>query len=119
MVTPPGGHAVYIDAGRLCPHLRAEAFPGHALAVAFYEEGGIRGCEIGSLMNPDSPLELLRLALPRRTYTQAHVDYVIEVAERVVARVDDLPGYRVVEAPKWLRHFSAVLAPESALVAGG
>ena len=77
IVTPPGGHAVYIDAGRFCPHIPPEAFPGHAVAVAFYEEGGIRGCEIGSLLHPESPLELLRLALPRRTYTQAHIYYVI------------------------------------------
>jgi tryptophanase len=111
VVTPPGGHAVYIDAGRLCPHIPADAFPGHSVAVAFYEEGGIRGCEIGALMNPDAKLQLLRLALPRRTYTQAHVDYVIEVSERVAARAATLPGYRIVEAPRWLRHFSATLAP--------
>ena len=115
VVTPPGGHAVYVDAGRLCPHIPPTAFPGQSVAVSFYEEGGIRGCEIGSLLQPGSPLELMRLALPRRTYTQAHVDYVIEVAERVAAGAADLPGYRIVESPRWLRHFSATLAPDRAI----
>ncbi len=112
VVMPPGGHAVYIDAGALLPHIPADRFPGHSLAVAFYEEGGVRGCEIGSLLHAGSPLQLLRLALPRRTYTQAHVDYVVEVAERVAARADRLPGYRIVREPRWLRHFTAELAPE-------
>jgi tryptophanase len=111
VVQPPGGHAVYLDAGRLLPHIPKERFPGQALATALYLEGGVRGVEVGSLMFPGSRLELVRLALPRRTYTQAHVDYVVEVAARVAARATELRGYRIVEAPERLRHFSARLAP--------
>ena len=110
-VRPPGGHAVFVDAGRLLPHIPAEAFPGQVLAAAFYLEGGVRGVEIGSLMFPEAHLQLLRLALPRRTYTQAHVNYVVEVAERVAARASSLRGYRLVSAPAALRHFSARLEP--------
>lgn len=111
IVHPPGGHAVYLDAGRFLPHIPAGAFPGQALAAALYLEGGIRGVEIGSLMFPAAQLQLVRLAVPRRVYTQGHVDYVIEVAERVRARAASLRGYRIVEEPPFLRHFSAVLAP--------
>ncbi|MDX1389390.1 MAG: tryptophanase, partial [Acidobacteriota bacterium] len=89
IIRPPGGHAVYIDAGAFLPHIPAEAFPGQALACAFYEVGGIRTVEIGSLMfgrgeGPQAdhaPLELVRLAIPRRVYTKSHIDYVLEVAE--------------------------------------
>lgn len=111
VVRPPGGHAVFIDAGRLLPHIPKDRFPGHALAAAMYLEGGVRGVEIGSLMFPEAKLELLRLAVPRRVYTQAHIDYVIEVAERVAARAERIPGYRIVEEPPFLRHFTATLAP--------
>lgn len=111
VVRPPGGHAVYVDAGRLLPHLPKSAFPGQALACALYLEGGVRSVEVGSLMFPGAPLELVRLAVPRRTYTQAHIDYVIEVAERVARRAAEIPGYRIVREPPFLRHFSAVLAP--------
>jgi tyrosine phenol-lyase len=111
VVQPPGGHAVYLDAGRLLPHLPPEALPGQALGAAMYLEGGVRGVEIGELMFPGARLQLLRLAVPRRVYTQAHIDYVIEVAERVRARAPELPGYRVVKEPPFLRHFSATLAP--------
>ncbi len=111
VVQPPGGHAVFIDAGALLAHIPPSHFPAQALAAAFYVEGGIRGVEVGSLMFPGTRQELLRLALPRRVYTQAHVNYVIEVAERVVARVGRLPGYRILEGAERLRHFSAVLAP--------
>lgn len=110
VVHPPGGHAVFVDAGRLLPHIPPSAFPGQAVAAALYREGGVRGVEIGSLMFPQARLELVRLALPRRVYTQAHIDYVLEVAERVVARAPRLRGYRIVEEPPFLRHFSAVLA---------
>jgi len=112
VVHPPGGHAVYLDAGRLLPHIPPEQFPGQALAVALYLEGGVRSVEVGSLMFPGSRLELVRLALPRRTYTQAHVDYVIEVAERVSERAQELPGLRIVHEPPFLRHFSARLEPQ-------
>lgn len=111
VVHPPGGHAVYMDAGRLLPHIPADQFPGQALASAMYLEGGIRGVEIGSLMFPAAKLQLVRLALPRRTYTQAHIDYTIEIAERVAKRASEVRGYRIVKEPPFLRHFSAVLAP--------
>lgn len=111
IVRPPGGHAVFVDAGRLLPHLSSEQFPGVALASAMYLEGGIRGVEVGSLMFPAARLQLLRLAVPRRVYTQSHIDYVIEVAERLVARVGDIRGYRIVKQPPFLRHFSCDLAP--------
>jgi tryptophanase len=111
VVHPPGGHAVYLDAGRLLSHLRADAFPGQALATALYLEGGVRGVEVGSLMFPAARLQLVRLALPRRTYTQAHIDYVIEVAGRVAQRAGQIAGYRIVKEPPFLRHFSATLAP--------
>ena len=118
-IKPAGGHAVYIDAKALLPHIPPLEFPGQALAVALYEIGGIRSCEIGSVMfgrQPDgsqSPaaMELVRLAIPRRTYTQSHMDYVIEVAERVMAVKDSLPGYRIVTEPAQLRHFTATFEP--------
>jgi tryptophanase len=113
VVHPPGGHAVYLDAGRLLPHLSPQQLPGVALTAALYREGGIRGVEVGSLMFPQARLQLVRLAVPRRVYTQAHIDYVIEVAERVVAQAPDLAGYRIVREPPFLRHFSAVLEPMS------
>ncbi len=111
VVQPPGGHAVFIDAARFLPHVPAAAFPGQAVACALYEEGGVRSVEIGSFMFPGSRLQLVRLALPRRVYTQAHVDYVAEVAARVRDRAPSLRGYRIVESPPFLRHFSAILAP--------
>lgn len=113
VVKPPGGHAVYVDAGRLFPHIPPERFPGQAFAVAMYLEGGVRGVEIGSLMFPAARLQLVRLAMPRRVYTQAHNDYVVEVASRVVARARSVPGYRIVNEPPFLRHFSATLEPLS------
>lgn len=112
VVQPPGGHAVFLDAGRLLPHIPAARFPGQALAAALYLEGGVRGVEIGSLMFPAARLQLVRLAMPRRVYTQAHIDYVIEVAERVRARAAGIHGYRIVREPPFLRHFSAVLTPD-------
>ena len=122
IVQPTGGHAVYIDARSLLPHIPPLEYPGQALAVALYETGGIRACEIGTVMfgrQPDgseqpAALDLVRLAIPRRTYTQSHVDYVIEVCAEVRARAAALPGYRIVEEPKALRHFTARFAPRSA-----
>jgi tryptophanase len=119
VVQPFGGHAVYIDARALLPHIPPLAYPGQALAVALYVEGGIRGCEIGTVMfgrHPDGtetagPMDLVRLAIPRRTYTQSHIDYVIEVVRAVAARAADLPGYRIVSEPAALRHFTARFAP--------
>ncbi|MEI2716918.1 MAG: tryptophanase [Candidatus Nanopelagicales bacterium] len=121
VVQPIGGHAVYLDARELLPHLDPLQYPGQALAVALYEAGGVRGCEIGTVMfgrRPDgseqpAALDLVRLAIPRRTYTQSHIDYVIEVCEQVAARAHDLPGYRIVEEPPVLRHFTATFAQMS------
>ena len=119
VVRPIGGHAVYIDARALLPHVPALAYPGQSLAVALYEAGGIRGCEIGTVMfgrHPDgtesaAPMDLVRLAIPRRTYTQSHVDYVIEVVRSVADRASELRGYRIVREPAALRHFTAAFAP--------
>ncbi len=118
-VQPFGGHAVYIDARAMLPHIPPLQYPGQALAVELYRAGGIRGCEIGTVMfgrHPDGtetegPMDLVRLAIPRRTYTQSHVDYVIEVARDVVARAASLRGYRIVKEPAQLRHFTATFAP--------
>lgn len=117
-VRPPGGHAVYLDARAMLPHIPPLAYPGQVLAMALYLEGGVRGCEIGSVMfgrQPDgseraAAMELVRLALPRRVYTQSHIDYVIEVAERVQAKAASLRGLRIIEEPRALRHFTARFA---------
>ncbi len=119
VVQPIGGHAVYLDAGALLPHIAPLEFPGQARATALYEVGGVRGCEIGSVMfglqtdgtEQPSAMELVRLAIPRRTYTQSHIDYVIEVCEQVAASRDQLRGYRIVSDPRPLRHFTARFAP--------
>ena len=122
-VRPTGGHAVYLDAKALLPHIAPHELPAQALAAELYLEGGVRGVEIGTLMfgrvregQPDEAArnELVRLALPRRVYTQSHVDYVGEVIAAVADRRDSLRGYRIVEQPDWLRHFTAKLAPLSA-----
>jgi len=118
-VRPIGGHAVYLDARALLPHVPPLEYPGQALAVALYVEGGIRGCEIGTVMfgrQPDgseapAAMDLVRLAIPRRTYTQSHIDYCIEVVRWVAERARDLPGYRIVDEPPALRHFTARFAP--------
>jgi tryptophanase len=118
-VQPIGGHAVYLDAGALLPHLEPLQYPGQSLAVALYREGGIRSSEIGSVMfgrHPDGSetpanMELVRLAIPRRVYTQSHVDYVIEVVRWVAERAAQLPGYRIVSQPPQLRHFTARFEP--------
>ncbi len=119
LVKPIGGHAVYLDARALLPHIPPLEYPGQSLAVELYRAGGIRGCEIGSVMfgrHPDgsetpAAMELVRLAIPRRTYTQSHIDYVIEVVRDVAARAGDLRGYRIVDEPAALRHFTASFAP--------
>jgi tryptophanase len=119
VVQPIGGHAVYIDARALVPHVPPLHYPGQSLAVALYREGGIRACEIGTAMfgrRPDgseqpAPMDLVRLAIPRRTYTQSHVDYVVEVVTWVAARAGDLRGFRFVHEPPALRHFTGRFAP--------
>jgi tryptophanase len=118
-VQPFGGHAVYLDARALLPHIPPLEYPGQSLAVELYRAGGIRGCEIGTVMfglRPDGteiegPMDLVRLAIPRRTYTQSHIDYVIEVARDVVQRSGSLRGYRIVRQPAQLRHFTATFEP--------
>jgi tryptophanase len=119
-VRPPGGHAVYLDAARLLPHIPPSRYPAQALACALYVEGGVRGVEIGSVMfgkpQPDgteipAPMELVRLAIPRRTYTQSHIDYVGEVIAEVVAGADRIKGLHMIEQAPWLRHFTAAFAP--------
>jgi tryptophanase len=117
IVEPPGGHAVYIDAAAFCPHIPAAQFPGQALVCELYRHAGIRAVEIGSLMfgrvDPDTgesvppPMELVRLAVPRRVYTQSHIDYVIEATAEVYERRQQLRGLRITEEPPALRHFTA------------
>jgi tyrosine phenol-lyase len=121
IVEPTGGHAVFIDAGKLLPRIPANEFPGQAVAVEFYRLGGIRVAEIGSLMNggtdPNtgatftSPMELVRLAIPRRVYTSAHCQYVAKVGAQIVARKNELCGYRITHSSPLLRHFTCDLAP--------
>jgi len=120
VVRPIGGHAVYLDARALLPHIEPLHFPGQALAIALYEVGGVRGCEIGIVMfgrQPDgterpAPMDLVRLAIPRRTYTQSHIDYVIEVCEEAQRRAPQLSGLRIDNEPPSLRHFTARFAPQ-------
>ena len=115
LVQPFGGHAIYVDARAFLPQIPPLEYPGQALAIELYAAGGIRGCEIGTVMfgrRPDgseqpAAMDLVRLAIPRRTYTQSHVDYVIEVAQNVVERAPQLRGYRIAWQPSALRHFTA------------
>jgi tryptophanase len=117
IVEPPGGHAIYIDAGQLLPHIPQAQFPGQTLSIELYREGGIRTSEIGSVMfahpSPETgvmvypALELVRLAIPRRVYTQSHLDYVVEVCGRIAGHKAELRGVRFTYAPKLLRHFTA------------
>ena len=110
ILMPPGGHAIYLDAGIFLPHITKEEFPGQALACSLYIEGGIRTSEIGSLMfGGNAPHELVRLAIPRRTYTQSHIDYVIEVIKEVYDNRKFIKGLKIIKEPKFLRHFSAKL----------
>ncbi|MDQ2964281.1 MAG: tryptophanase [Chloroflexota bacterium] len=119
VVKPFGGHAIYLDARALLPHVPPLEYPGQALAAALYREGGIRGCEIGTVMFGRAPdgtetpaaMDLVRLAIPRRTYTQSHIDYVIEVVRWVAERAADLRGFRIAEQPAALRHFTARFEP--------
>ncbi|MCH7631940.1 MAG: hypothetical protein IIB59_01900 [Planctomycetes bacterium] len=114
IVEPPGGHAIYIDARAFCPDIPPSSFPGQAIVCGLYRHAGIRAVEIGSLMfgNDDRPaeMELVRLAIPRRVYTQSHIDYVAEAVLEVFDRRDTLKPLRMCEAPPQLRHFTARLA---------
>jgi len=112
IVEPPGGHAIYIDAARLLPHIPRGEFPAQSLAVELYRHAGIRSVEIGSVMfGENAKNELLRLAIPRRVYTQSHIDYVVEAILEVAGRKEELRGYRIVEQPQFLRHFSCRFEP--------
>ncbi len=121
MIEPPGGHAIYVNVGLLLPHIPHAEFPGQTLAVELYREAGIRGCEIGSVMfaypDPDTgemvypQLELVRLAIPRRVYTQSHMDYVARSLAKIMDRKDSLRGYRFTYAPPLLKHFTARFEP--------
>jgi tryptophanase len=119
IVRPVGGHAVFVDARRFLPHVPPLEYPGQSLAVALYERGGIRACEIGTVMfglRPDgveaaADMDLVRLAMPRRVYTQSHADYVVEVFEEIVRQRERLRGLRIVSQPRQLRHFTARFEP--------
>jgi tyrosine phenol-lyase len=121
IVQPPGGHAIYIDAGLMLPHIPPLHYPGQSLVVELYREGGIRATEIGSVMfgkrDPETGQELparkelVRLAIPRRVYTQSHVDYVVEAILNVFARREQLRGYRITWQTPFLRHFSCHFEP--------
>jgi tyrosine phenol-lyase len=112
IVQPPGGHAIYIDARAFLPHIPTAQFPGIALAVELYIEGGIRSVEIGSLMfGEHAKMDLVRLAIPRRVYTQSHIEYVVEVILDVWRRREKICGYELVHEAPFLRHFTARMKP--------
>ena len=112
IVQPPGGHAIYIDARAFLPHIPPRQFPGVALAAELYLEGGIRSVEIGTLMFGDAAkMDLVRLAIPRRVYTQSHIDYVIEVVLEVWKRREQIRGLQLTYEAPFLRHFTARLEP--------
>ena len=121
VMQPPGGHAVYVDARTFFPHIPQSEFPAQALSVELYLEGGIRSVEIGSVMfayvDPATgqtvypQLELVRLALPRRVYTQSHLEYVVEVFMQIASRINDIKGLKITYAPELLRHFTARFDP--------
>ncbi|NLV98372.1 MAG: tryptophanase [Clostridiaceae bacterium] len=120
---PTGGHAVFVDAKKVMPHIPYYRFPAHTLCVALYLEGGIRGCDIGSfILDPDpqtgeqleAELELARFCIPRRTYTQSHLDYVAEKLADLMKKSEEFQGFEVIEQAKVLRHFTARLKPYTA-----
>ncbi len=116
IIEPPGGHAIYLDAKRFLPNIPQDQFPGQSIVCALYIEGGIRAVEIGSVMFGKydkngklipPPMELVRLAIPRRVYTQSHIDYVLEVMLEVYKKRSSLKGYRITYQAPMLRHFTA------------
>lgn len=121
IVQPPGGHAIYIDARAMLPHIPLLEYPGQALAIELYREAGIRSCEIGSVMHAEkhaesdeempAAMDLVRLAIPHRVYTQSHIDYVVEAILEAHERRASIGGYRIVSQPKFLRHFTAQFEP--------
>ncbi|MBX9602359.1 MAG: tryptophanase [Bryobacteraceae bacterium] len=115
IVEPPGGHAIYIDAGRMLPHIPRHQFPGQALSVELYRHAGVRSVEIGSVMfGEHARNELLRLAIPRRVYTQSHVDYLVEAILEVNERKQQIRGFEIDWEPPFLRHFTARFRPVAA-----
>ena len=118
IVQPPGGHAVYIDARAFLPHIPSDQFPGVALAAELYLEGGIRSVEIGTLMfGSAAKMDLVRLAIPRRVYTQSHIDYVVEVILEVGKNRERIKGLKLSHEAPFLRHFTARLEPLVAVAA--
>jgi len=112
IVQPPGGHAIYLDARAFLPHIPTAHFPGVALANELYLEGGIRSVEIGTLMfGEHATMDLVRLAIPRRVYTESHIEYVVEVILEVWRRRERIRGYEILQQAKFLRHFTARLKP--------
>ena len=119
MVKPAGGHAVFIDAREWLPHIKPTAYPGQAVAVGLYELGGIRSCKIGTVMfgmQPDgtekiAQMDLVRLAMPRRTYAQSHADYIIEIFEDLAKIKTQLSGFEITKQPKLMRHFTCHFNP--------
>ncbi|MCX6161969.1 MAG: beta-eliminating lyase-related protein, partial [Ignavibacteriae bacterium] len=116
IIQPPGGHAIYLDAKAWLPHIPADQFPGQAVVCELYLAGGVRAVEIGSVMfgkydengkTIPADMELVRLAIPRRVYTQSHIDFLIEVLCEINDRKDKIKGVKIVEEPKFLRHFTA------------
>ncbi|MFN3872976.1 MAG: tryptophanase [Ignavibacterium sp.] len=120
IIEPPGGHAIYIDAKRFTPHIPPEQYPGQSIVCELYLEGGVRAVEIGSVMFGKydkqgklipAMMELVRLAIPRRVYTQSHVDYLIEVINEIYRKRNELRGYRITYEAPMLRHFTAKFEP--------
>jgi len=121
IIEPPGGHAIYIDAKRFLPEVPQNQYPGQSIVCELYIEGGIRTVEIGSVMFGrydkktgeliPPPMELVRLAIPRRVYTQSHIDYVAEVVIEVFKNRDKLKGYEITNEAPMLRHFTALFKP--------
>ncbi len=117
---PAGGHAVFIDARKVLPHVPYDRFPAHSLCVELYREAGIRGCDVGSFIldpdpltgeQPEAAMEFARFCIPKRTYTQAHLDFVAASLQKVMRRADSVKGFHVVRQEKVLRHFTAQLEP--------
>jgi tryptophanase len=117
IIEPPGAHAIYIDALKMLPHIPQRELPGQALSIAMYLEGGIRAVELGTVafgyIDPDTgeeifpKLDLVRMAIPRRVYTQSHMDYVVDVLTRIAENADSIQGFKITYQPKLMRHFTA------------